>query len=80
MPIHWRIWVGALVTTNMVALFFLSHVEAWVVLIAFMLGAVTQMYMLAKKGFVRLLGLGHVYWIPLFLYAMGDKKAQIVLA
>ena len=64
LPGRWVAWVGLLVAANMVApLFFLPRPEALVVLGALMLGAVTQMTLFARLGFVRLLGVGHVWWL-----------------
>jgi hypothetical protein len=64
LPSRWVAWVGLLVAANMIApLFFLPRMEAVVVLAALMLGALTQMAMFARLGFVRLLGAGHVWWM-----------------
>ncbi len=66
MPLHWRIWVALLMVLNMVApLFFITTLEAQMVLLAMMLNAATMIAIFAQKGFVRLLGLGHIYWLPL---------------
>lgn len=69
LPIAVRIWLGWLALVNGVApLFFLDLVEAQVVL-AIALGNVALMGVLtAQAGFTRLLGLGHVLWIPLLGY------------
>ncbi|MDX8396157.1 MAG: hypothetical protein R8K22_07070 [Mariprofundaceae bacterium] len=66
MPWFWRVWVGALMLVNGVLPWFYIHtLEAQVVLAAFMLAAMTQMILFRKLGFVRLLGLGHIYWVPM---------------
>lgn len=66
MPVHWVAWLSLLMAVNMVApLIFISTVEGKVVLAAAMFGAITQMAIFNSKGFVRLLGVGHVYWIPM---------------
>ena len=66
----WWLWVGLLGTVNMVApLFFLGSVEARVVLAAILLGIAVQMLIIARVGFVRLLGLGHILaWVPMLLW------------
>jgi hypothetical protein len=66
----WWLWVGLLGTVNMVVpLFFLGSVEARVVLAAILLGVVTQMLIISRLGFVRLLGLGHIVaWVPMLLW------------
>ena len=34
----------------------------------FFVGAFTQGYIHSKLGFVRLLGIGHIFWIPLVIW------------
>ena len=61
-----KIWLLLLVAANGVApLFFLGRVEAQVVLAAMMIGAVLMSLLTARFGFSRILGLGHILWIPL---------------
>jgi hypothetical protein len=58
-------------------LFFLGRLEAVVVLVGLMLGGISQMAMFGRLGFVRLLGLGHIWWIPMlvWLWARADLFA-----
>ena len=66
LPIHWRIWVGLMMLVNgAIPLLFLGTAEARFVLGAMMVGAVTQSAIHARKGFVRLLGVGHFLWLPM---------------
>jgi len=59
-------WIALLLLVNMVApLFFVSTIEGQLVLATMMLGALTQMMVFRSRGFVRLLGVGHIYWVPL---------------
>jgi hypothetical protein len=69
----WRIWVGLLILLNgIVPLAFLETLEARVVLLAFMVGAMLQMALFGARGFVRLLGMGHlVVWLPMLLWLWG---------
>ena len=61
-----KIWLLLLVAANAVApLFFLQRVEAQVVLAAMMIGATLMSLLTARFGFTRILGLGHILWIPL---------------
>ena len=66
----WWIWVGLLVAANAVApLFFIGSVEARVVLAAMLVGAVVQLLIVSRLGFVRLLGAGHIVaWVPMLLW------------
>jgi len=69
MPGYWVVWVGLLMTANMAApLFFIDTLEAQVVLGAMMAGAAIQMLIFKLKGFVRLLGIGHILWIPMVIW------------
>lgn len=66
MPGHWVAWLGALLLVNLIApLFLLGAIEARVVLAALFVGAMIQMAIFARLGFVRLLGLGHAPWLAL---------------
>ncbi len=70
MPLPWRLWVAALLMTNMGALVFLPRVEAWVVLGGLCLGALLQNAIFARLGFVRLLGLGHFHWFAMLAWLL----------
>ncbi len=61
-----KLWLLLLVAANGVApLFFLDRVEAQAVLAAMMIGAMLMSLLTARFGFSRILGLGHILWIPL---------------
>ncbi len=65
----WIAWIGLLMLANMVLpLVFIGTLEAQLVLAAAMLGAMFQMAIFHTKGFVRLLGVGHILWVPLVLW------------
>jgi len=69
LPLAVRIWLGWLMAVNMVApLVFLDHAEARVVLATALCNVVVMAVLTAKAGFTRILGLGHVLWIPLLGY------------
>jgi hypothetical protein len=69
MPIHWQVWLGVLVKANMVLPFFFIHMlEAQVVLAAAIVGMVIMSVIFNMKGFVRLLGIGHIAWLPLVFW------------
>ena len=77
MPV--RLWLLLLITANMVIpLFFLGRLEAQVVLATFLASIVLMTTLTSISGFTRLLGLGHVFWIPLlwFLWTrLGETPA-----
>ncbi|MCH7685213.1 MAG: hypothetical protein IH899_00780 [Planctomycetes bacterium] len=61
-----KIWLLLLVAANaVVPLFFLERVEAQAVFAAMMIGATLMSLLTARFGFTRILGLGHILWIPL---------------
>ncbi len=77
MPIQWQLWLLLLVCVNLIIpLFFIDRLEARLVVGAF-LGSVLLMTILtAVSGFTRLVGLGHILWLPL-LYFLWTRLDQI---
>jgi hypothetical protein len=75
MPMPWPLWVAVLFVTNMGAVVFLPRVEAWVVLGGLGLGALFQMGIFARVGFVRLLGLGHAHWFAMVPWLLSRLDA-----
>jgi len=72
-----RLWVGLMVIFNMIIpLFFLERLEAQVVLAAIMASMLLMTLITSTTGFTRLLGLGHIFWIPL-LYFLWISLDQI---
>jgi len=72
-----RLWVGLMVIFNMIIpLFFLERLEAQVVLAAIMASMLLMTLITSTTGFTRLLGLGHIFWIPL-LFFLGTHLDQI---
>jgi hypothetical protein len=69
MPLHLQAWVLVLISLNLVTpFFFLGHVEAQAALAAGMLGMVLMTALTARFGFSRILGLGHIAWVPLLVF------------
>jgi len=64
LPVHWILWVAVLMAANgIISLFYITTPEALITLAAMMLGAMIQMTMYSRMGFVRLLGVGHTPWL-----------------
>jgi hypothetical protein len=64
LPTPWVFWVATLMAANGVApLLYITTPEAQITLAAMALGAVIQMAMYSRIGFVRLLGVGHAPWL-----------------
>jgi len=69
MPPPWRVWVMLLLAVNLIVpLFYIQTPEAQLTIAAMFAGAITQSWIHAKLGFVRLLGIGHIFWIPLVIW------------
>ena len=72
MPLHLQLWVGMLIGANIVApLFFLGHVEAQATLAAGLIGMTLMTALTGRFGFSRIVGLGHVAWLPLLAFLVG---------
>lgn len=60
----WRVWFSLLLAVNLVApLFFLSHPEAWTVVLGYALSASVMVPLHRRMGWVRLLGVAHFPWL-----------------
>ena len=66
MPMPWLGWLGLLLAVNVVGpIYFFEALEAKVVLVAFLASVGLMTAIFAAKGFVRLLGIGHIFWVPM---------------
>ena len=71
-PIQVRLWLMLLVVFNLVVpLFFLDRLEAQVVLAALLVSMLLMTVLTGLTGFTRLLGLGHVLWVPMLWFLWG---------
>ena len=69
MPVLVRLWLMLLVALNLVVpLFSLDRLEAQVVVVTFVASVMLMTVLTASLGFNRLLGLGHIFWIPLMYF------------
>ncbi len=76
-PIYVRLWLMLLVFSNLIVpLFYLHRVEAQVVLGAFLASVILMTALTGLSGFTRLIGLGHIFWLPL-LYFLWTRLDQI---
>ena len=77
MPVPWQLWLVLLLTVNLVVpLFFLDRLEAQIIVGALLASALLMTILTGVSGFNRLLGLGHIFWIPLF-YFLWMRLGQI---
>jgi len=63
-----RIWAAWLVAVNAACLLFIQHAEAQVTLAAVGVAVLAQALIYQRKGFIRLLGVTHVLWIPMLIW------------
>jgi hypothetical protein len=71
MPVGWQVWLALLVGTNLVVpLFFIERVEAQAAIGAFMISIVLMTALTQRFGFSRILGFGHVAWVPLLAFLL----------
>ena len=71
LPKGWVAWISALVLVNFAgAVLFIGTVEGQVVFGALMVGAITQAAIFSRLGFVRLLGIGHILWVPMVFWLL----------
>jgi hypothetical protein len=64
-----KVWLLLLVAANAVApLFFLQRIEAQTVVATMMISATLMSLLTARFGFTRILGLGHILWVPMLAF------------
>ncbi len=75
-----KLWVTLLVVANgVVPLFFLQRIEAQAVLVVMLVGATLMSLFTGRFGFTRIVGLGHILWIPLLgwlAFRLGQIPAE----
>ena len=67
-PLWVSLWVLFLMLVNMASLAFWQEAVAQLILLNFLASAMLMMGLYARFGFTKILGLGHVPWIPLLAY------------
>ena len=60
-----RVWAMLLILVNVGSLFFLDTIYGQVALAAVAVGIVIMVAIQMKRGFVRLLGVGHILWFAM---------------
>ena len=69
MPVLWQVWVAVLLVANLIVpMFFLQRLEAQVVLGALLVSMALMTFLTSRFGFTRILGLGHIPWVPLLAF------------
>ena len=74
-PIWVSIWLLFLMIVNIASVMFWNELLAKVIFITFMLSAIFMMGLYSRFGFEKILGLGHILWIPLLVYVLIEIPA-----
>ena len=68
-PLYVQFWLGLLVSVNaVIPLFYLPRVEAVTTIVVFMINFMLMIVITHFFGFTRLLGAGHLLWLPLIVF------------
>jgi hypothetical protein len=79
LPIGVRLWLMLLMAVNLfVPVLYLQRSEARIVLLTFLASFLLMVLITRASGFTRLLGLGHVLWVPLVPFLL-SRLDQIVV-
>ncbi len=69
MPLPWRLWLLLLLSLNLIApLVFVGRIEAQATVAALLVSMALMTGLTGLSGFSRLLGLGHIVWLPLLIF------------
>ena len=69
-PVLVRVWVSILMIVNLASVIFWDKALAKLIFVTFMLSAILMMGLYSRFGFEKILGLGHILWIPLLVYVL----------
>jgi len=69
-PFLVSVWVAILALANIASLLFWPAFMVKVILVTFMVSAVTMMALYSYFGFEKILGIGHVFWVFLVPYIL----------
>ena len=74
-PIWIPVWVLILMIVNVASVGFWNESLAKVIFLAFMLSAMLMMGLYSRFGFEKILGMGHILWLPLLIYVLMEIPA-----
>jgi hypothetical protein len=69
-PVWIPLWVIALMIVNIASVGFWYQSLAQVIFATFMLSAMLMMGLYSRFGFEKILGIGHILWLPLLIYVL----------
>jgi hypothetical protein len=74
-PVWIPVWVLFQMIVNITSVVFWDEPLAKVIFVTFMFSAMLMMGLYSRFGFEKILGLGHILWIPLLLYVLVEIPA-----
>ena len=74
-PVWIPVWVLILMVVNVASVGFWNESLAKVIFAAFMLSAMVMMGLYSRFGFEKILGMGHILWLPLLIYVLMEIPA-----
>ena len=74
-PVWVPVWVLFLMIINVASVGFWNEPLAKAIFVTFMLSAMLMMGLYSRFGFEKILGLGHLLWIPLVAYVLTEIPA-----
>ena len=69
-PVWIPVWLLFLMIVNVASVGFWNEPFAKVIFVTFMLSAMLMMGLYSRFGFEKILGTGHILWIPLLVYVL----------
>jgi len=66
------VWVGYLMMINMASLLFWEIELSRIIFFTFLASSMLMMMLYSFVGFKKILGLGHILWIPLLFYIFSN--------
>ena len=69
-PVWIPLWVFYLMVINMASVSFWNEPLAKLIFFTFMISAMLMMGLYSRFGFEKILGLGHILWVPLLAYIL----------
>ncbi|MGF1668959.1 MAG: hypothetical protein ACFCU6_00820 [Balneolaceae bacterium] len=69
-PVWISIWVFYLMVINVASVGFWHEPLAKAIFVIFMVSAMLMMALYSRFGFEKVLGLGHILWVPLLVYIL----------
>ena len=69
-PVWIPVWMLFLMIVNVASVGFFNELLAKVIFVTFILSVMLMMGLYSRFGFEKILGMGHILWIPLLVYVL----------